>query len=273
MDDRLRDKHIALSDLLHSYRRVLVAYSGGVDSSLLAAVAHEALGEQALCVTAVSASLSRSELDAARSLARSRGWNHMTIRTEEFAREAYARNSGDRCYWCKTELFERLAPVAAERSAIVVVGTNVDDLSDHRPGLRAVDELGIQSPLVAAGLTKDEVRALSRHLGLPTAEKPSSPCLASRIAYGIRVTPEGLRRVERAEAFVRSLGFDVVRVRDRGTDATVEVGSDQVSEAVALQEEIGAELLAYGYHRVTVDPEGYRMGSLNALLLPGVSNA
>ena len=273
MNNHLRDKYVALSDRLRSYGRVLVAYSGGVDSSLLAAVSHLVLGEKALCVTAGSASLARSEWEAARSLARSRGWNHTTVRTGELDREAYARNSGDRCYWCKTELFERLAPLAVRHQGTVVVGTNVDDLSDHRPGLRAAEEFGIESPLVGAGLTKAEVRSLSRELGLPTSEKPSSPCLASRVAYGVRVTPEGLRRVERAEAFVRSLGFDVVRVRDHGVDATVEVGRDQVARAVVLKEEIGVELRSFGYRDVTVDPEGYRMGSLNALLVPGVSDA
>jgi uncharacterized protein len=165
-----------------------------------------------------------------------------------------------------------LAPLASERKARIVVGTNTDDLSDHRPGLRAAVERGIESPLVAAGLTKAEVRGLSRDLGLPTAEKPSSPCLASRVAYGVRVTPERLRRIEKAEASVRALGFACVRVRDHGAAASVEVGHDEVATALAQQETIVAKLNSFGYQDVSVDPRGYRMGSLNDLLIAAAPN-
>jgi uncharacterized protein len=255
--------------LLESYERVVIGYSGGVDSTLLAAIGHEVLGRDAVSVTAVSPSLSKSELFGATQVATSRGWNHKTVVTRELEREEYARNSGDRCYWCKTELFEVLAPLADQHSARVAVGTNVDDLSDRRPGLVAATEWNVASPLVDAGLTKADVRELSRRMGLPTADKPSSPCLASRVAYGIRVTPQVLRRVETAERFVRNLGFSVVRVRDHGTLATVEVGGEQVARAIALRDEIITELKGLGYSDVDVDPEGYRMGSLNVPLISG----
>jgi pyridinium-3,5-biscarboxylic acid mononucleotide sulfurtransferase len=256
-----------LEGILDTLGGAVVAYSGGVDSSFLMAVSHEVLGDRALAVTAVSPSLARRELAEAKGLAAERGWNHMTIGTHEVGREEYARNDGDRCYWCKTELFEALGPIAVERAANVLVGTNVDDLSDHRPGLRAATEQDVRAPLVEAELTKAEIRTMSASMGLPTAEKPASPCLSSRFAYGVRVTPEGLRRVERAEEFVRSLGFEVLRVRDHGDLARVEVEKDQLDRASQLAETITAGLTELGYRHVTLDLAGFRSGSLNAALL------
>ena len=266
MDDDLRAKEVALHGLLAGLGSVVVAYSGGVDSSYLAAVATEALGDRALCVTAVSPSLARRELGAAKDLAVRFGWNHRTVGTHEVAREEYARNDGDRCYWCKTELFEVIFPIASERGGTVLVGTNLDDLGDYRPGQRAAAERGVLAPLVDVGLAKAEVRALSRRRELPTAEKPASPCLSSRVAYGVRVTPERLRRIDRAEEFLLSLGFGVVRVRDHGELARVEVPTEDIDRLLARRAEVDACLQTLGWRSVTVDPKGFRSGSLNELL-------
>jgi pyridinium-3,5-biscarboxylic acid mononucleotide sulfurtransferase len=274
MNDVLRIKEESLYDLLSGIGAVVVAYSGGVDSSYLAAVASEALGDRALCVTAVSPSLARRELDAAKALARLFGWNHRTVGTHEVGREEYARNESDRCYWCKTELFDVLSPIAAQRDGMILVGTNLDDLGDYRPGLQAATERGVRAPLVEAGLAKADVRSLSARRGLPTADKPASPCLSSRIAYGVRVTPERLRRIDRAEDFLLSLGFTVVRVRDHGELARIEVPVEDIDGALARRAEIAARLQGLGWRYVTIDLEGFRSGSLNEVLpLPVVRRA
>jgi uncharacterized protein len=266
MDSVLEAKQARLDELVTSFRRVVVAYSGGVDSALLAAVAHDRLGEGALSVTAVSPSLARRERLAATELAQRFGWNHRVVGTHEVAREEYAVNDPDRCYWCKTELFEVLGPIAAGHDARIAVGTNLDDLSDYRPGLRAADENDVVTPLADAGLTKDDVRALSVERGLPTADKPASPCLASRFAYGVRVTPEGLRRIDAAEEAVRAHGFEIFRVRDHGDRARIEVLQHEIPRALELREVITRELAALGFREVTVDPKGFRSGSLNEVL-------
>ncbi len=266
MNAAVESKRRELVGILDELDRVIVAYSGGVDSSLVMAVAHERLGPRALAVTAVSPSLARRELNDATALARRSGWNHETIATHEVAREEYARNDPDRCYWCKAELFTVLQPRAGAAGAVIVTGTNTDDLGDHRPGLRAAAELGVREPLVEAKLSKADVRELAAHLGLPTADKPASPCLSSRFAYGVRVTPQGLRRIERAEEAVRSFGFDVLRVRDHGDVARIEVPKRDVPRAVALHEELTDALMRLGFREVTVDRDGFRSGSLNAIL-------
>jgi pyridinium-3,5-biscarboxylic acid mononucleotide sulfurtransferase len=186
----------------------------------------------------------------------------------EVEREEYARNSADRCYWCKDELFETLSPIASERGACIAVGTNADDLGDFRPGQRAARERGIVAPLAEVGLTKKDVRDLSADIGLPTADKPASPCLSSRFAYGVRVTPEGLRRVEEAEEIVRSLGFEVFRVRDHGDLARIEVPEQEIERAAALKKELATKLAALGFRYVTLDLVGFRSGSMNEVLRP-----
>jgi pyridinium-3,5-biscarboxylic acid mononucleotide sulfurtransferase len=266
VDHQLADKQDRLHARLRTLDRLIVAYSGGVDSTFLAAAARRALGDRCLAVTAISPSLAERERQDAASLAARLGWNHLEIETHELDREAYARNRPDRCYWCKTELFEVLAPLARRHRAPIAVGTNLDDLGDHRPGLTAAQRHGVLAPLVDAGLTKADVRQLSALLGLPTADKPASPCLASRFAYGVRVTPAGLRRVDRAEEALRGLGFGVLRVRDHGDLARIEVPPADIPRAAALGARIGADLLSLGFRYVTIDLVGFRSGSLNEVL-------
>ena len=266
MNPGLEEKSDHLATVLSDLGCVVVAYSGGVDSSLLAAVAHETLGSNALAVTAVSPSLASRELAAATALARSRGWNHRTVDTHEIERSEYARNSGDRCYWCKSELFDVLGPLADEMKASIATGTNLDDLSEYRPGLRAAGERSVRTPLAEAGLRKSEVRELSAARGLPTADKPASPCLASRFAYGVRVTREGLQRIDRAEEVLRDLGFEVFRVRDHGDLARIEVPPEAIERVTAQRSTIERQLKSLGFNYVTVDLGGFRSGSLNASL-------
>jgi uncharacterized protein len=266
VDHQLADKQDRLHARLRTLDRLIVAYSGGVDSTFLAAAARRALGDHCLAVTAISPSLAERERQDAASLAARLGWNHLEIETHELDREGYARNRPDRCYWCKSELFEVLAPLARRHRAPIAVGTNLDDLGDHRPGLTAAQRHGVLAPLVDAGLTKADVRQLSALLGLPTADKPASPCLASRFAYGVRVTPAGLRRVDRAEEALRGLGFGVLRVRDHGDLARIEVPPADIPRAAALGARIGADLLSLGFRYVTIDLVGFRSGSLNEVL-------
>jgi uncharacterized protein len=248
---------------------VLVAYSGGVDSACLAVFAHRVLGARALAVTADSESLAAEQRELAISVARRFGFAHRVVRTHELENPLYARNHADRCYHCKSELFETLVPLArAEGLAHVAYGLIVDDLSDFRPGQRAAAEAGARAPLAEAGLTKADVRALSRELELPTAELPASPCLASRLPYGTPVTLEALRRVEHAEAGVRALGFRELRVRHLGERARVEIAIQEMPRLAepGVRDSVLEALRAAGYAEGVIDPEGYRRGRLNEAL-------
>ena len=259
-----------LRSTLNAFDSAIVAYSGGADSAFLADVAHEVLGERMIAVTAVSPSLAPEEREAARTLATERGWRHHEVETFEMDRPDYVRNAPDRCYHCKTELFSTLAAlVAAAPGTVVLVGTNLDDEGDHRPGQTAARERGVRAPLREAGLTKDAIRSLSRARGLPTWNKPASACLASRIAYGVEVTPERLDRVGRAESFLRSLGFTQLRVRDHGDLARIEVPAEEVVRLSSdeVRSSVAAFLRELGFTYVTADLEGFRSGSMNAVLL------
>lgn len=253
---------------LRGHSRVVVAYSGGVDSAVLADVASEVLGEAALIVTGVSPSLSPRERAAASALAEERGWRHREVTTAELDDPSYRANAGDRCYFCKSTLFEALAPIARAEGAIVAVGTNLDDLADHRPGLRAAAEAGVCTPLVEAGFDKTAVRAEARRRGLPVAEKPATPCLASRIAYGIEVTAARLARIAAAEEVVREEGFTDLRVRDHGDLARIEVPAAEIAKLLAEDTRTRVEeaLRHLGYLFVTIDAAGLHSGGMNAML-------
>jgi pyridinium-3,5-biscarboxylic acid mononucleotide sulfurtransferase len=253
-----------LEELIAPLESAVVAFSGGVDSSLVAALAARVLGERALAVTAVSPALATGELDGARGVASAVGIAHRTIATDELARAEYRRNDKHRCYHCKTELYGRLQLLAqAEGYAFLLSGANADDAGDWRPGLRAASEHGVRHPLLEAGVGKDEVRALARELEVPSAEKPASPCLASRLPYGTGVTPEALAQVDRAEQAVKALGFRVLRVRHYAELGRIELAADELRHALANPEALLAAVHGAGYRRAEISERPFRSGSLN----------
>jgi uncharacterized protein len=264
----LDDKIARLRADLGGLRQVVIACSGGVDSCLLAVVAHQELESSALVVTAVSPAVPAEEVAQVEALAAEFGFRWKAVRTEELARPGYVANAGDRCYHCRSELFDVLGPIAAaEGEAVAIaVGTIVDDLADHRPGQRAAAERGVRTPLADAGFTKADVRAAARQLGLPVWDKPAAACLASRIPYGTPVTLGTLDRVGRAEAAVRALGFPDLRVRHYGDLARLEVPLADLPRVLERRGEVVAALRAAGYLYATVDLEGLRSGNLNAAL-------
>lgn len=254
-----------LKSLLASCGRTLVAYSGGVDSVFLAKVAHEVLGDRMLAVIADSPSLPRRELQEALELGRQFGFPVRVIKTSEMADANYTSNPVNRCYFCKTELFEELTKLAGWET--IVYGENASDVGDYRPGAKAAKEYRVRAPLKEVGLTKAEIRQLSAELGLPTADKPQMACLSSRIPYGEPVTAEALAMIEAAENVLRDAGFEEVRVRHHGNMARIEVGPAEIPALVAERGAIAAALQQIGYAYVTLDLLGYRRGSSNEVVL------
>ncbi len=266
-DKKYRD----LKDRILRLGSALIAYSGGVDSTLLLRVARDVLSDRVLAITAKSPVYPPEELDQARALAWELGVRHEIIETHELADPRFIDNPTERCYWCKRELFAELASIARENNLNYVLdGTNLDDLDDFRPGMRAADECGVRSPLKEARLTKEDIRSLSKSLGLPIWDKPSFACLASRFPYGTRITQENLIKVERAERFIRGFGITQVRVRHHDRIARIEVMEQDVPTLLGehIRRRISSYLKDLGYCYVAVDLEGYRTGSMNEAL-PG----
>lgn len=265
--------HLAarLVEIVRTYGPVAVAFSGGVDSAVVAKAAVDAHGHKAVAVTAVSPSLATAELHTARQEAKFIGIRHVEIQTNEFQRPEYQANAGNRCFFCKDTLYSLASSKLSELGVgCIINGANVDDLGDHRPGMQAAVEHNVRSPLIEAGINKTQVRQLAAHWNLSVAEKPAAPCLSSRIAYGVEVTPERVLRVERAEELVKSLtGIRELRVRHEADDlARIEIPVDDLPRLFQpdVRERITAELLSYGFRRVTVDLAGFRSGSLNDAL-------
>ena len=263
-DEKVKALEVALCEM----RRVIVAYSGGADSTFLAAVANQALGQASLAVTARSPSLAPSELEQAVRVADELGLNHRVIDTNEVEREDYRANDPNRCYFCKEELYSHLSALPEAEQAQIVNGHNLDDTGDFRPGINSAKKRGIRSPLIEAGLTKAEIREQSRRLGLPTWDKPAQACLSSRIPYGTPITVDALSRVAQAESYLRELGIERLRVRHHDTIARIEVDPDDFPTLLEQQNrrEIMERFRSIGYAYAAIDLDGFRSGSMNETL-------
>ncbi|HET6363430.1 MAG TPA: ATP-dependent sacrificial sulfur transferase LarE [Nitrospirota bacterium] len=264
----IEQKWDRLRTLLRGMKCAVLAYSGGVDSSLLLRATAEVMGHRLIAVTAVSETYPLGELEAAEKFARTLGVTHRILRTQEFSSEEFVRNSPERCYFCKKELYGKLKKIAEiEGISCILDGSNTDDLADYRPGRKAAEEFSVRSPLVETGLSKSDVRELARFLNLPMWDKPSLACLSSRIPYGTRITPDIIKTVQTAEDHLRVLGFRQVRVRHHGEIARIEIGSEAFGQLLTDDtiERITAALKGLGYIYVCLDLEGYRTGSMNAV--------
>jgi pyridinium-3,5-biscarboxylic acid mononucleotide sulfurtransferase len=267
--DKIEEKIDRLKALLKELGGVVIGYSGGVDSTFLAAVGKEVLGDRCIAVLASSETYPSSEVAEAVETAEKLGLNLIQIHTCELENENFAQNTPERCFYCKTELFSKLRQIALDSGVQWIAdGSNVDDLQDFRPGSRAADDLGVRSPLKEAGFTKDEIRQASKEMGLPTWDKPSFACLSSRIPYGVRIEMDILTRLDKAEQFLKSLGFKQVRVRHHGDIARIEVEPEDIERLVSqeLRKKVVVMFEKLGYTYTTIDMKGYRTGSMNAVL-------
>ena len=270
MKQNIRDEKLqSLKTLLRSMQSVLIAYSGGVDSTFLLKIAHEVLGENVLAVTELSPVYPSEETELAEKLAREMGVKHQFLKTQELSNPNFLNNPKERCYWCKKDLFGDLIKIAKQHTIDSVLdGANYDDIGDWRPGMKAGAELGVHSPLKEVQLTKDDIRYFSKELGLPTWNKPSFACLASRFPYGTKITKEKLETIDQAERFLRGLGFIQIRVRHHETIARIEVLAEDILRISAdpVRQQIVSYFRQLGYAYIALDLEGYRMGSMNEVL-------
>jgi pyridinium-3,5-biscarboxylic acid mononucleotide sulfurtransferase len=269
------DKVAKLKTIFQEMGSVLIAYSGGVDSAFLAYIANTVLGKKALAVFAHSPVCPPPDLAEATALALKLGLNFRTIETNEMEDNSFIANTPDRCYYCKRELFNKLQALAAVEGLVwLAEGTNYDDLSDFRPGRKACREMNIRSPLLEAGITKEEIRLFSREAGLPTWDKPASPCLASRIPYGTPVTSDVLLKIAEGEKYLRGLGIRQVRLRHHGDIARIEIDSQNIPLVISedIRQKLVEKIRSLGYQYITLDLSGYRTGSLNEIILPNKEN-